>query len=181
MVTPLKLRFGVKVIVPSGLIVTAPSREVAVVTVNGSLSTSLSLARTATVTGVSSGVVAVSFRATGGSLTGRTITSTIAVSKPPWPSLMVYDIVATPLKFGVGVKVIVPFGLITTVPSGDVARVTVSRLPSRSLSLARMEMVTGVSSSVEVASFTATGASFCALTVTVTVAVDVPPLPSLIV
>ncbi|MBA7673102.1 hypothetical protein ES703_81290 [subsurface metagenome] len=50
-----------------------------------------------------------------------------------------------------------------------------------SLSLARTEIVTAVSSLVVAISPAASGGSFTGFTVIVTVAVSVPPLPSLIV
>ena len=55
-------------------------------TVSGSPSMSVSLGRTETVTGVSSGVTSESSLATGGSLTGSTVTVTSAVSQAPWSS-----------------------------------------------------------------------------------------------
>ena len=88
---------------------------------------------------------------------------------------------AVPLKSGLGVKVTVPLRLITTVPSGELAATTVSGSPSTSLSLASSAMVTGVSSFVVAASSTATGGSFTAATLIVSVTVAKPPFPSLIV
>ena len=55
-------------------------------TVSVSPSRSVSLGRTETVTGVSSGVTSESSLATGGSLTGSTVTVTSAVSQAPWSS-----------------------------------------------------------------------------------------------
>jgi hypothetical protein len=49
-------------------------------------STSLSLAKTSIVTGVSSGVLARSLLATGASLTGTIVSITVAVSVAPLPS-----------------------------------------------------------------------------------------------
>ena len=49
-------------------------------------STSVSLATTSTTTGVSSGVVALSSLATGGSFTGVTSIVAVAVSQAPWVS-----------------------------------------------------------------------------------------------
>ena len=72
--------------------------------------------------------------------------------------------------------------LFTTVPSVPcVTALTDNVSPGRStsVSLASTSMVTATSSLVVSASSPATGASFTALTVTVTVAVSVPPLPSL--
>ena len=83
-------RFGVATVLAvnwaPALITTLPLEAVAVVTVSGSPSTSLSLASTGMITGVSSLVVAVSGWATGASLTGVTVTVTVAVAKPPVPS-----------------------------------------------------------------------------------------------
>ena len=76
-------------IVPLALITTVPFGADAETTVNGSPSSSVSLVKTATVTGVSSLVVATSLVATGGSLTGSTVTVTVAVDVPPLPSLIV--------------------------------------------------------------------------------------------
>ena len=56
------------------------------VTVSGSFSGSLSLASTSIVTGVSNGVSAVSFTASGASFTPPTSTATVAVSVRPLPS-----------------------------------------------------------------------------------------------
>ena len=85
---PLKLATGVKVRVPSGLMVTLPlaGSTVAAVTVRASPFGSLSLPSTLTVTGWSSGVVAVSGVATGRSLTGVTLMETVLLAVPPWPS-----------------------------------------------------------------------------------------------
>ncbi len=52
-------------------------------------SASVSLASTAIVTAWSSTVVAESFTATGALLTFVTVTLTVAVAEPPWPSLIV--------------------------------------------------------------------------------------------
>ncbi len=67
--------------------------------------------------------------------------------------------------------------LITAVPNcGVVTLCTVSGSPSGSLSLAMTLIVTGVPRVVVAVSFTATGGrSGCALTVTLTFAVAVPP------
>ena len=69
----------------SGFMTTMPwAGSVAEVTVKGSKSASLSLAKTSIVTGVPSLVVAVSSSATGGeSFTGAILTVTMAVSTPP--------------------------------------------------------------------------------------------------
>ena len=88
-------------------------------------------------------------------------------------------IVVGPLKFGLGVKVIVPSGLIVTVPFGELALVTVIKSPSGSLSFAKTAMLTGVSSLVDAMSFAATGGGL--VTVQLNVELAVPPLPSLTV
>ncbi|RJR93347.1 hypothetical protein CS559_04284 [Dickeya solani] len=74
-----------------------------------------------------------------------------------------------------------PSALITTDPLPAVAAVTVSGLPSTSLSFARTSTVTGVSSAVVALSLPVTGASFTAVTVMVSVPVATPPAPSLTV
>src|SRR5262249_61404840 len=70
-----------------------------------------------------------------------------------------------------------------TVPlTGPPTLVTLKGSPSTSESLVSSELAAitrGVSSAVVAESLTATGASLTALTVTLTVAVAVPPLPSL--
>ena len=90
---------------------------------------------------------------------------------------------AVPLKPAAGVKVTVPSGLTTTVPSAGatLAAVTVSGSLSGSVSLASTLIVTGVSAGVVALSGLATGGwlTGAAATSTVTVAVSVPPLPSL--
>src|SRR4051812_15331952 len=96
-----------------------------------------------------------------------------------FPSVIVYWIVAGPLKNAAELNVSVPSGLIATVPcaAGTVAAITVSGSPSGSLSLARTLMMRGVPSVALVASFTAIGASFTGVTVTVTIA-EAVRLPS---
>ena len=72
--------------------------------------------------------------------------------------------------------------LITTEPlAGAVVALTLSVSPSRSLSLPKTSMVTGVSSLVVAVSSRAVGSSLAAETVTVTLAVALPPLPSMTV
>ena len=114
--------------------------------------------------------------ATGASLTASTVTSTSPVANPPLLSVIVYSITATPLKFGFGVKVMLPSALITTVPSGELADTTSSGSKSGSVSLPSTGMVTGVSSGVIAVSSFATGPMLA--TVQVKVVVTVPPLPS---
>ncbi|TYC51579.1 hypothetical protein ETQ85_24215 [Zoogloea oleivorans] len=91
--------------------------------------------------------------------------------------------VTGPLTLGAGVKVSVPSGLMVTVPlvGSTLAELTVRGSPSGSLSLPSTVKVTGVSSGVLLVSAMATGASLTAATLIVAVAVEVPPLPSLIV
>ena len=139
----------------------------------------MSLDNTSIVTGVSSSVEALSSLATGSSLTGATVTVTVAVLESATPSNPVYVKLSTPLKSASGVYVTsVP--LLTTVPlAGWVTEPTVRASPSTSVSLDNTSIVTGVSSSVEALSSLASGSSLTEATVMVTVAVSVPPLPSL--
>ncbi|MBA7673103.1 hypothetical protein ES703_81291 [subsurface metagenome] len=86
------------------------------------------------------------------------------------------------MESGSGVYVTVEFGLIRAEPlGGSLTAATARESSSMSLSLARTEIVTAVSSGVVAESSVATGGSFTGVTVIVTVAVAVPPLPSLIV
>ncbi len=159
-------------------------------------SASLSLAKILIVTAEFSPVLCVSSAATGGVLTSSsaTVMLTVAVSVPPLPSLIVYVNVSSPLKPSLGVYVKVPSALNTKLPlAGSVLPVMVSASPSGSLSLGNTLPETGVPNSVETASSSASGASFTggggggggtttsSATVMLTVAVSVPPLPSLIV
>jgi len=86
---------------------------------------------------------------------------------------------SAPLKPVLGVYVSVPSALIATAPLAADAVVMVKLSPSISLSFAKTLMVTALSSVVVAVSATATGASFSGFTVTATVEVAVPPLPSL--
>ena len=90
-----------------------------------------------------------------------------------------------PVTLFAGVKFSVPSALTVTVPCAglfSVALVTARLSPSTSLSLASTGMLeSGVLIGVLAMSFPATGASFTAPTLTVTVVVDVPPCPSLTV
>ena len=81
---PLKSAAGVYVIVPSALMVTLPDVADAEMTVSASPSTSVSLSRTGMTTGVSSGVLAVSFAATGTGL--ATVQVKLVETVPPFPS-----------------------------------------------------------------------------------------------
>ena len=76
---------------------------------------------------------------------------------------------------------VVPLLITATPLAGTVTAVTVSVSSSGSESLLSTVVVTGVFSDVVSVSSFATGASFTALTVIVTVAVSDPPLPSEIV
>ena len=84
------------------------------------------------------------------------------------------------MKFAVGVKVMVVPTSATVPPVGLDTAVTVG-VPSTSVSLPVRSVagkLSAVSSVVDLVSSTATGASLTAVTVTDTVAVSVPPLPS---
>ena len=85
------------------------------------------------------------------------------------------------LAFGVYTGLPVTASIVTVPLAPCVTAVTVRPSPSTSVSLPRTGMVTAVSSGVLTRSFTASGASLLGVIVTVTVAVSVPPLPSLIV
>src|SRR5436190_821575 len=149
---------------------TVPLVVVASVMISGSPSRSLSLASGAIVIGTSSGVVAVSSNATGGSLTGVTVTVTVARSEERRAGKMVYGIVVVPLKLVVGLKSRLVPPTMTTVPLVVVALVMIRVSPSRSLSLASGAMVTATSSGVVAVSSNASGGSLTGVTVTVTVA-----------
>ena len=72
--------------------------------------------------------------------------------------------------------------LIVTEPlAGSLTEVTISESPSTSVSLASTKTVCGVDSPVVAESSFACGSSFWPVTVTLTVATDVPPLPSVTV
>src|SRR6266705_2032476 len=103
------------------------------VMINGSPSGSLSLTNTGIVTGVSSGVLAKSLTATGGSFTGVTVTVTMALALR-LPSLFVYPRVVVPTKLADGRKTrFVPTML--TVPLVGVAEMMVNASPFGSESL----------------------------------------------
>ena len=87
MSVPLKLAFGVYVTVPSGLMATMPLGAVALVTVSGSPSGSLSFASTEMVTGVSSFVEPKSLDAVGPGFS--TVQLKVVDTVPPLPSLAV--------------------------------------------------------------------------------------------
>ena len=139
----------------------------------------------AIVSAVSSLVVVVLFTATGASLTAATFSVTVAVEVAPLPSEMVYVKLASPSKLAVGVNSTslptmdtVPFTApctlaIATTSAGS----TSSSLPSSEAAV----MDSGVSSVAASTSARASGASFTPPTLTVTVFVAKPPLPSLTV
>ena len=89
-----------------------------------------------------------------------------------------------PVTLSAGVKLKLLSGLTVTVPSAGftVAVSTFSGSASTSKSLASTAMLAiGVFSGVEAVSLTTTGASLTALTDRLTLAVAVPPLPSMMV
>ena len=181
----MKSSTGAYVTVVSPTITTAPFTGcVTDTTFNSSPSASVSFARTDTVTGVSSGVVTTSLPAIGTSFTPPTSTVTVADAVRPWPSSTVYPNASEPTKSGAGVYVTVVSPTITTAPfTGCVTTTTLNSSPSTSVSFARTDTVTGVSSGVVTASSTATGASFTGVTVTLnrTTTLSTPPFatPSL--
>ena len=141
----------------------------------------------------SSSVVADSPTATGASFTAPTLTIAVAVAVPPLPSLTVYWKLAVPWKLASGVKATcrppsckvtkrtVPWlGLLTAL----MLKVCPSVAVSTSLSLSSSVVASTysvASSGVLDDSLTATGASFTAATMMLTVVLAVPPLPSLTV
>src|SRR5438128_1926540 len=86
---PLELAGGVKSTLVPPTITAVPLVGLTLVIVRLSPSTSLSLSNGLIVTGTSSAVLAASSTATGGSLTGLTVTVISAEAVPPLPSLMV--------------------------------------------------------------------------------------------
>ena len=144
---PLKSASGVYVIVPSLLITTEPLAAEADTTLIISPSKSESLASTSITTEASSSTAATSSPATGPSLIAFTVTVTSAVSVPPWPSEISYEILSCPLKFAFGVYVTVPSLLMTTEPLAALAAFTLKLSPSKSISLAKTSTITESSSS----------------------------------
>ncbi len=115
-----------------------------------------------------------------------TVTVTVAVSVPPLPSEIVYVNVVVPLKPAAGVKLtLVPCVGHRAAVAGCVTAVTVSVSPVSGaiVSLAStLSTVAPLSWATVKLSFTASGGVVRpGVTVTVTVAVSVPPLPSEIV
>src|SRR2546425_502565 len=101
----------------------------------------VSLARTWTLTEVSSAVVALSLFATGASLTAVTVRVTVATLLSAVPSLALYVKLSVPLKLAAGLYVNEPFALRVSVPwIGPLTGrgvPTVRLSPSTSVSLAR--------------------------------------------
>src|SRR5205814_1610163 len=151
-----------------------PLVAVTMLIVRLSPSTSLSFSNGLIVTGTSSAVLALSSTATGGSFAGPTATVISAEAVPPLPSLIVYPIVAVPLKLVAGVNSTLVPPTITAVPLVGVTLMIVRLSPSGSLSLSSALIVTGTSSAVLALSSTATGGSFAAPTATVISAEAVP-------
>src|SRR5438128_8129723 len=147
--------------------------------VSGSPSGSLSLASGAMVTGTSSGVLALSSTATGGSLTGVTVTVTVAVALPALPSLMVYWRVIVPLKLVVGLKSRLVPPTMTTVPLVVVASVMIRGSQIGRASCRGSAMVTGTASGVLALASPATGGALTGVKGPLTAAVVLPPLQSL--
>ena len=132
---------------------------------------------------VSSKVVTVALALSGGVL-APTLTTTVLLAVPLFPSEIEYVMVAGPVKFRAGIKRNVPSLLMVTLPctAGTVALATLSVSPSTSVSLpSTLMLATVVLMGVVALSLTATGLSFTGVTVMLTVAVDVPPLPSVMV
>ena len=122
--------------------------------------------------------------ATGGVLdTQLRSTVTWAESVPPWPSLIAYSKLASPLphRSASGVKVTTPAARLTVPPEALNTELTVRVSPSTSLSLSRMAAVTSLSaefSSTMIESSSAIGSSLTHSMSTVTwpVSVSVPSL-----
>ena len=117
--TPWKFGFGLNVIVPLALTTTVPLFGIVRITGLFNVpSTSLSFIRKSTVIESSSLNVNVSSTASGPSFIGLIFKRTHALShktgKPLSHTRYINE--STPWKFGFGLNVIVPFGLITTVP-----------------------------------------------------------------
>src|SRR4051794_39439742 len=147
--------------------------------VRASVSGSVSLARTAMLTSVSSPVVTVSSTASGESAIATTSTVTWPIAAPPAPSDIVYSNVSGPLYPGVGVYVTEPSDSTTATPlAGSVTDMTDRALPSTSPSFASTARFADVSLSRVMLSSPAFGGSLTGKTVTVTVAVADLPVPS---
>src|SRR5439155_11334122 len=113
---PLKLAAGVNTTLVPPTITAVPLVGLTLVIVRLSPSTSLSLSNALIVTGTSSAVLAASSTATGGSLAGLTVTVISAEAVRPLPSLIMYPIVAVPLKLPAGVNTTFVPPTITAVP-----------------------------------------------------------------
>jgi hypothetical protein len=124
---PLKFNWGVYFSVLSELIETAPLMAETALTVRTLLSsTSVSLANTLMlVMIVSSKVVVESGLAIGASLTGLTSIDMVDDEIPPFPSDILYNIMAEPEKFGRGVYCIFPEETLT-LPFAVVAEIMVA-------------------------------------------------------
>ena len=163
---PLNPASGVYVYVPSSFRTNVPfDGSVFPMIVRSSPSGSESLSNTLPLTAVSYAVVAVSSTASGASLTGGgggaspTVIVTVAVSSPPFPSLIVYVNVSVPLNPASGVYVYVPSSFRTNVPfDGSVFPMIVRSSPSGSESLSNTLPLTAVSYAVVAVSSTASGA-----------------------
>src|SRR5437016_9500648 len=141
---PLKLVAGVNSTLVPPTITAVPLVAVTLVIVRMSPSTSLSLSSGLIVTGTSSSVLALSSTATGASFTALTVTVISAEFVPPLPSLIVYPIVAVPLKLVAGVNTTLVPPTITAVPLVSVAQTSVRQSPTTSLSWPILLIVTGV-------------------------------------
>ena len=120
--------------------------------------------------------------ATGASLTAATVIVTVATFESSLPSLALYEKLSLPLKFADGVYVKLPFALSASVPwAGPVTSPAVNVPPSMSVSLPNTPgaaTMSGWSSVAVYASGSATGESFTALIVIVTVATFESAVPS---
>ena len=135
------------------------------------------------VTALSSFVPALSATATGASLIAVTvIVPALATEFVPSPTL--YDNATLPLKSAPGENAQVPSPLSVIVPLSTVTPLTLSVSPSISLALDRKSawVINRAPSSATLKLtgdvMSTTGASFTAVTLTDTVCVAVPPLPS---
>ena len=128
----------------------------------------------------SSSAVSTSSPATGASFTAVTVTETRPVSVLPRPSETVYSKESSPLQSASGVYMQLPAAEQETVPcaAAGASVVTLRASPSASESPTRTLTELEASSAVDSVSSSATGAMFSGVTVTLTVAVSLPPSPS---
>ena len=169
-------------IVPLALTTTDPLAALMAVMLSVSPSESLSLARIARVIGVSSGVVAKSLAAVGTGLVMLQLK--FCVTLPPLPSDAVTETAYVPARLAllsivpemtpVAGSMLRPGGRPVALKLSGSLSTSEKLLPSGTDTIAASAFTCG-------ASAVATGASLSGVMVTVTVAVDVPPLPSLIV